>query len=199
MEFRQPIQPRAHLSTQRFLDALGGLLQEKCYSDISIEEIAGRAKQTKSAFLKRFGTKEQSLYVLFSVYADEVSASMTRLVRELDDKTALEDLFFGMSFHFERMLKKHFSANRAMNENFNRTLEHHPITERIFAECVEMMRVVQGRYLPEGYSESGAKASAQLLVSLKFHYLLNIMPAFPADQTERHRLIADLLSLALRK
>lgn len=199
MTFRRPTQPRAQLSTQRFLDALKGLLEEKCYSDISIEEVAGRANQTKSAFLQRFGTKEQSLYVLFSVYADEVSASMARLVGELDDKTPLDELLFGMSFHFERMLKKHFAANRAMNEVFNRTLVHNPITERIFAECVEMMRVVQGRYLTEGCSESGVKAAAQLLVSLNFHYLLNIMSAFPADQTERHRLIAELLSVALRK
>lgn len=199
MTFRPPSQPRAQLSTERFLDALKGLLEEKCYSDISIEDIAGRAKQTKSAFLKRFGTKEQSLYVLFSVYADEVSASMARLVRGLDDKTPLDELLFGMSFHFEHMLKKHFSANRAMNENFNRTLEHHPITERIFGECVEMMRVMQRRYLHEGYSDTGAKAAAQLLVSLNFHYLLNIMPALPADQTERHRLIVDILILTLKK
>lgn len=199
MTFRKPIQKRAEISTQRFLSALDELLREKSFNDLSVVEIAERSCQTKSAFLKRFGTKEQSLFVLFSVYADEVSASMARFTKEFDEAKSLPELFFGMSFHFERMLLKHFSANRAMNENFNTNLQNHPITERIFSECVTMMQVIQQRVVKQGYSDAGARSAAQLLVSLNFHYTLKAMPALPEDTTARHSLVAEILSVAVKK
>ena len=195
----RPKQKRALETERSLLQALEDLLKEKSFEETSIEEIARRAGSTKSAFLKRFGTKEEALFVLFALYADEASALMADLIEKLDTNPSLEDMFFDMSSQFDTLLQKHFSANRAMNEHFKRELESHPLTKKIFGECIGMMCTIQKRCLRGGYSDVGAYAAAQLLVSLCFHYAMRAMPAMPADPVQRHRLFAEILALALKK
>ena len=136
MPYRQPTQDRALQTERNLLAALDDLLREQSFEETSITEIAKRAGSTKSAFLKRFGTKEQSVFVLFSHYAAEASELMTAFVQDLDVNAPLEDIFFDMSSRFDQLLNKHFSANRAMNEYFKRELESHDLTKKIFGECV---------------------------------------------------------------
>jgi AcrR family transcriptional regulator len=199
MPYRQPTQDRALRTEHNLLEALDDLLKEKSFEETSIAEIAERAGCTKSAFLKRFGTKEQSLFVLFSYYTAEASALMNSIIVELDAKAPLEDIFFDMSNRFDRLLQKHFSANRAMNEYFKRDLESHDLTKKIFGECIQMMMHIQKQCLQGGYTEAGAYSSAQLLVSIDFHYAMRAMPALPADPVQRHKLISEILTLAIKK
>lgn len=199
MPYRQPTQDRALQTERNLLAALDDLLREQSFEETSIAEIAKRAGSTKSAFLKRFGTKEQSLFVLFSYYAVEASELMTAFVQDLDANAPLEDIFFDMSSRFDQLLNKHFSANRAMNEYFKRELDSHDLTKKIFGECIQMMMHIQRHCLSGGYTDAGAYSAAQLLVSLDFHYAMRAMPALPADPEQRHRLIAEILALTIKK
>lgn len=199
MPYRQPSQERALLTQEKLLAALDELLKEQSFEETTVEQIALRASSTKSAFLKRFGSKEESLFVLFAIYASEASAMMTEFSENLDDGLPLRTVFFDMSFRFDMLLQKHSSANRAMNEYFKRELESHDLTKKILSECVKMMMLIQRRYLRHGYSEAGAFASAQLLVSIDFHYAMRAMPALPADPVQRHSLLAEILELTIKK
>lgn len=199
MPYRQPTQDRALQTERNLLAALDDLLREKSFEETSIAEIAKRAGSTKSAFLKRFGTKEQSLFVLFSFYASEASELMETFVQGLDADASLEDIFFDMSSRFDQLLNKHFSANRAMNEYFKRELESHDLTKKIFGECIQMMMHIQRQCLQGGYTDAGAYSAAQLLVSIDFHHAMRAMPALPADPVQRHRLIAEILALTIKK
>lgn len=199
MPYQRPVQARAIQSQNNFLSALDELLKEKSFEETTIEEIAERASQTKSAFLRRFGTKEQALFVLFEIYADEASALMAEAVATLSSTVSLEQTFYDMSYRFDQLLNKHFSANRAMNEYVKRQLESHDLTKKIFGECIAMMKSVQSAYSISSSSDVGAYAAAQLLVSIDFHYVMKAMPALPADPEVRHQLIAELLVVAIQK
>lgn len=199
MPYRKPIQQRAIETEQRFLDALEQLLRQQSFEDTSIEAIAERALSTKAAFLQRFGSKEGALFVLFSIYADEASRTMTSVLDRVNRATPLISFFEEISSEFDALLQKHFSANRAMNEYVKRRLESHDMTKKIFGECIEMMVAIQRHYFFDVYTLEGAKSAAQLLVSLNFHYNMGAMPALPAESQQRHALLAELLELAIKR
>ena len=63
-----------------------------------------------------------------------------------------------------------------------------------------MMKHIQKKFLDEGtYTDQGAWAGAQTLVTVNYNYVLEAMPAFPVGYSERHHLIADLLETTLRR
>lgn len=199
MPYKKPTQQRAIETEQRLLSALDQLLRIQSFEETSIEAIADQAGSTKSAFLQRFGSKDEALLVLFSIYADEASQTMADVLVRLDARIPLIITFEKISSEFDALLKKHFSANRAMNEYVKRRLESHDLTKKIFGECIEMMAAIQRVYFPGAYTLEGAKASAQLLVSLNFHYTMGAMPALPADPVHRHSFLAELLELAIKR
>ena len=199
MPYKKPLQKRSIESEAKFLIAMDNLLREKSFEDLTVEEISCLAGLTKSAFLQRFGTKEQALFVLFSKYADEASGIMEEVTRGLDSKVSIEKTLSAISSRFDQLLHKHFSANRAMNEYIKRRMESHDLTKKIFGECIQMMSVIQRLWFAETYSIEGAKAAAQLLVSLNFHYTMRAMPAFPADAALRHQLFAELIVVGIKR
>ena len=79
--YKKPKQTRAVITEQKFLDALSSLLSEKSLNKLTIEEIAERANLHRGAFLKRFGSKRQALFVLFERYCFDASACMSSIGR----------------------------------------------------------------------------------------------------------------------
>ncbi|MBR9888165.1 MAG: TetR/AcrR family transcriptional regulator [Oceanospirillales bacterium] len=202
MPYTKPIQKRARETEAKFLDALDSILNEQSFSDTTIEQIAERANLTKSAFLRRFGTKDQALFVLFGFYADAASALIQQVLKRLhdpEDMISLIDVLFFASSEFDLLLQKHFSANRAMYEYFKKDLRSHPFTLKIFGECIEMMKAIQQRYFEASGTEMGANAAAQLLVTIDFNYSMRAMPALPDLPAQRHLLIAEIVALTLNR
>jgi len=196
--YSKPLQKRAVETQTRFLKALDELLRDHALEELSVAEIAEHAGLTKAAFMKRFGRKEQALFVLFEIYADQASLLMHHFVNTFDDYDQVEELFYEMSRQFEVLLTEHFSANRAMNEYAKRQLESHDLTKKIFVECIAMMKALQSHFLADGFTDQGAASTAQLLVTIDFHYVMRAMPALPSDSQDRHRLISQILNLAVR-
>lgn len=88
----------------------------------------------------------------------------------------------------------------ALREHFQKRLEVHDLTKKIFKQAVELMKAIQAQFLEEeSYTDAGAWYAAQLLVTIDYNYLLRAMPAFPKDRDARHSLLADLLEVALKK
>lgn len=176
------------------------MLRVNGFANTSIDEVAERAGLTRAAFLRRFGTKEQALILLFSKYCDQVSGLMRSFHDQLPEYPNLHFALREMSQQFEAVLQMHMSSNRAMNEQFQQKLEVHDLTKQIFKECVDLMKAVQARFLMAGsYTDAGAWYATQLLVAIDYNYLLRSMPALPEDHATRHNLIADLLELALKR
>ncbi|MFM7025125.1 MAG: TetR/AcrR family transcriptional regulator [Limnohabitans sp.] len=197
--YQKPIQHRAIATEHRFLDALNHLLKEKSFGQLSIDEIAGHAGLTHSAFLKRFGTKKQALLVLYEKYCDKASAEMSEIRRNLSKYVHVEDVCREMSIQLERIQLQDFPANRAMHEDFLEKLEVDPRTKKIFLECVDLMRCVQQAFLKgTSASDTGAFAAAQLLITINYNYVLKAMPALPVGADERHRLIGKVVAEALK-
>lgn len=78
-------------------------------------------------------------------------------------------------------------------------LKVHSLTKKIFINCVAMMLEIKKSYgLPIMASDEGAWSAAQLLVTLNYNYVNGAMPGLPKHHDTRHKLISDILSLALR-
>lgn len=196
----KPIQARAKRTERRFLKAFDELLRINGFSATTIDSVAQLSGQTRSAFLKRFGSKHGALEALFAHYCGAASATMRDVVLELDNAPKLHPMLVSISQRYEALLQTHKASNRAMHEHFLKDLEVHELTKGIFRECVEMMKHIQQKYLADGtYTDKGAWAAAQTLVTINYNYVLEAMPAFPVDYSERHHLIADLLEMALKR
>lgn len=196
----EPTQTRSKLTERKFLRAFDALLRLHGFSGTTIDEIAQLSGLTKSSFLKRFGSKQGALEALFEKYCEAASATMRDVVTELDNATGIHSVLVSTSQRYEALLQVHKASNRAMHEHFLQDLQVHDLTKKIFRECVQMMEQIQRKFLPEGtYSSNGAWAAAQLLVTLNYNHVLEAMPAFPRDYSQRHHLIADLLEVTLRR
>ena len=180
------------------MSALDTLLVQTSFKNLSIDEIAREAGISKGAFLRRFGSKRQALYVLYERYCEKTTVVMDRIVSELPRKEQVMDSLLDMSQSLERLIKEGYSSNRAMREDFQENLEIHPSTRRIFLECVEMMRKTQQRFFG-GATDTGAFAAAQILITNTFEYVFNAMPGLPREYEQRHKLMADILIVALQR
>jgi AcrR family transcriptional regulator len=200
MSYHPPTQDRSRNTERRFLVALDDLLRVYGFANTTIDEVAERAGLTRAAFLRRFGSKEQAVLVLFSKYCDQVSEMMRSFHNQIAEHPHLHFTLREMSRQFEAILQLHMSSNRAMHEHFQQKLEVHDLTKQIFRKCVDLMKAIQARFLEKGgYTDAGAWNATQLLVTINYNYLLRAMPALPADHTARHDLVADLLEVALKR
>lgn len=198
--YQPPKQARAAETEAKFLNSLNVLLLQKSFTKLTVAEIAEHANLEAGAFIKRFGTKKQALFILWQKYCNECAVEMQTFIRNLPNKTApLEGVCSEISATLEQLQLKHFSANRAINEHFMEDLEVAEPTKIAFMGSVEMMRCVQQRFLKGAdASDVGAFAAAQISLTINYNYTIKAMPALPKDSTIRHRLIGKLIAESLK-
>ena len=195
-----PKQPRSKLTERKFLRAFDELLGLHGFAGTTIDDVAVLSGQTRSAFLKRFGSKQGAVEALFEKNCDDASATMRDVVLELDHATRLQPVLVSISQRYEALLQTHKASNRAMHEHFFKDLEVHGLIQSIFRGSIEMMMHIQTKFLEDGtFTKKGAWSAAQTLVTLNYNYVLEAMPGFPVDYSGRHRLIADFLEIALKR
>ena len=68
-------QSRSKLTERKFLRAFDELLRLHGFSQTTVDDVAELSGQTRSSFLKRFGSKQGALEVLFEKYCDDASAT----------------------------------------------------------------------------------------------------------------------------
>ena len=191
-DYVKPKQSRAIETEQRFLDALDQCLSVKSYRETTIQDIAEAAGLHRGAFIKRFGSKQMALFRLYDRYKDRASEVLNDILSRLSAFASFEELAVHMSETLERIQRRDFSANRAMNEMFLVDLKTDPYTVQIFKETVDVMRAAQSHFFEPGtYSDIGAFAATQILVTSNYFYVLNAMPALPKSPRLRHRLIGQ--------
>lgn len=194
-----PQQARAKITEQKFLDALQDLLKDKSLNLLTIDEIAEKAKLTRSAFLKRFGSKNQALLVLYERYCSRVIVAMAEISAGLDSCADAAEACYRISKRAEALQQADFAANRAMHELFMQELTIAPQTKALFSQCCTLMKEVQTRLLPACTGTStGVFSAAQLIFTLNYNHVLKAMPGLPRNPETRHRMIANLVSTALR-
>lgn len=120
MRYSKPTQSRSRNTERKFLVALDELLRVNGYTNTTIDEVADRAGLTRASFLKRFGSKEQAVFLLFRKYCDQVSGLMQSLQNQLSDYPSLHFTLREMSQQFEAVLQMHLASNRAMHEDFQK-------------------------------------------------------------------------------
>lgn len=180
---------------------MSDLLHTKSFNKLTVAEIADHAKLEAGAFFKRFGSKKGALLVLWENYCNECATEIQRFNNNLPSNMApLENVCSDISAKLEALQIKHFSANRAINENFMEDLKVAEPTKIAFMHSVQMMRLVQKKYLDAALiSDAGAFAAAQILLTINYNYTIKAMPGLPKDTNLRHKLIgkfiADCLAL----
>ncbi len=194
--YKTPVQPRALATEQKFLDTVNLLMQDKSLGLLTIDEIAAKAGLTRSAFLKRFGTKNQALLVLYGRYCTEVEAAMAAVSDDIDSFADAHEACFRVSVLAQELQTAHFSAIRAMHELFMENLNVHHQTHAIFLQCSDLMRQIQKVHVPTG-TDMGAHAAAQLVFTITGNHVLKAMPGLPREEKDRHTLTAALVSRAL--
>lgn len=193
-----PQQARAKVTEQKFLDALQALLKDKAFHLVTIDEVAHKAKLTRSAFLKRFGTKNQALQVLYERYCIKVSAAMTEISQSLQSCADANEACYQISKRAEALQLGDFAANRAMHELFMQELVIASQTKTLFLQCCALMKEIQTRWMPAGTgSSTGVYAAAQLMLTINYNHVLKAMPGLPRDTETRHRMIANIVCTAL--
>lgn len=196
--YKSPCQTRALTTEHKFLDALNQLLLNKSFSQLTIDEIADQSGLTRSAFLKRFGTKKQALLVLYGRYCEKVQQAMAAADADMVRFANAFDACQHISAAAERLQVADFSVNRAMHELFMEELKAHSQTQALFKGCCDLMKRVQRVHMPRrGGSEVGAYAAAQLVFTINYNHVLKAMPGLPRDGATRHKLIATLMVEAL--
>ena len=196
--YKSPLQNRAMVTEQRFLDAMRELLQHSSLNLLTIDDIAAKAGLTRSAFLKGVGTKEQALLVLYSRYCVKVLDAMAEVAKDMHTFENALEVCRRISTDAERLQTEDFAANRAMHELFMKKLEIHPQTQALFKQCCELMKHIKRVHLPPGTgSNVGAYAGAQLIFTLNYNHVLKAMPGLPRDAQTRHHMIANLVKQTL--
>ena len=120
--YKAPLQNRALSTEQRFLDAMGTLLEHKSLGLLTIDEIASEAGLTRSAFFKRFGSKNQALLVLYSRYCDKVLIAISEVAKDMLSFENAFEACYRVSMDAEQLQASDFAANRAMHELFMENL-----------------------------------------------------------------------------
>ena len=198
MKYTKPKQERSRRTEQKFLEAFTTLILKNGFAGTTLDDIAISSGQTRAAFIKRFGSKDQALLLLYSSYCDEVLQTLERFQASLDQAENIEDILRRMSQQFEALLTKHFAANRAMHEFFQVDLNVHPLTKSIFLNTVDLMEKIQSHYLDGAAANpQGPWSAAQLLVTINFNFVMKSMPAFPQEASKRHNLVVKILRTAL--
>lgn len=197
--YLSPQQARAKITEQKFLDALQELLKHKSLNLLTIDEIAIQAKLTRSAFLKRFGSKNQALLLLYERYCNKVSIAMAEISADLDDCVDAAEACYRISKRAEALQLTDFSANRAMHELFMQDLVIASQTKALYLQCCALMKEVQARLpLHNNGTSTGVFAAAQLILTINYNHVLKAMPGLPRDYETRHRMIAAIVITALR-
>ena len=66
--------------------------------------------------------------------------------------------------------------------------------------CVNLMRLVQGQFLEaKSFSDQGAFAAAQLIITINYNYVLRAMPGLTVNHDDRHRLIGEIVAMGLKR
>jgi AcrR family transcriptional regulator len=194
--YKTPLQSRALTTEQKFLDALNDLLQHKSLGLVTIDEIAAKAGLTRSAFLKRFGTKKQALIVLYGRYCDKLVVAMAAVAQDIPSFSDSHQACLRICSDAQELQTAYFSVNRAMLELFMEDLTIHPQTKALFLQCCDLMRQIQKVQVRSG-TDVGAYSAAQLIFTLTSNHVLKAMPGLPRDRQTRQRLMADIVSRAL--
>ena len=197
MDYRKPQQWRSQQTEHAFLDAFDRVLAKVSYHDATVAGIAQEAGLTQSAFMSRFGSKQFALERLFDRFCQDVYAALDEINQGTWRQMELTDLWVHLSKTYEGLVIQHWGANRAMHELFLKTGHISTQTKQIFkATTVMMYRQLEVRQLTS-FPPQAVFSAAQLLVTVNYNYVLNAMPALPADSEARHGLISRLLMAAL--
>lgn len=92
MTYSKPIQVRAERTTEAFLKALNKQLLLKGYAKTTIDDVVSQCGFTRAAFIKRFGSKEAAVLVLFEAYCDEASEVMAKMQASLTIEPTLHSV-----------------------------------------------------------------------------------------------------------
>jgi AcrR family transcriptional regulator len=194
-----PRQSRAKTTEQKFLETLHDLLQEKSLGLLTIDQIADKACLTRSAFLKRFGSKKTAILILYGRFCVKVLQAIEEISATLSGFENEEAACRSISMRLEALQIADFSANRAMHELFMEELEITNETKTLFLACLELMKKIQAQFLPRDTgTESGAYAATQLIFSINLNYVMKTMPGLPRENAVRHQLIGRLVADTLR-
>lgn len=195
--YTPPLTPEEAEDEARLLASLDELLKSKAFNALTVPDIAKAAGSDKTTFMRRFGSKRNALNVLFERFCHEVQQELT-VIQSMVDSHSLSNLCFEMSARYERLVKIHFSANRAMYELFLDQLEMTDETKKIFVSTIELMEAIRFKKQPDSGSLAGSYAATQMLVNINYNYAMAAMPGLPADDEVRHTLISDFMIRALQ-
>jgi AcrR family transcriptional regulator len=197
--YKRPVQIRAKETEAKFITSLEELLSVKAFSSISVDDIAQHAGLTHSAFIRRFGTKKQALYVLYDQYCERAIDHLHEVKGTLHRFRSASEACCYLSSQMETVQRNNLAINRGMFEDFLQEFRIHDRTKKLFCQCVQVMQEIQTRFIPDAIqSDTGAFAAAQLLVTLNCNYIIQSMPGLPRDFDKRHKLIGYLVVEALK-
>lgn len=91
---RAPQQPRSQQTLERILSSSTSLITEKSYEDVSIAEIAERARISVGGFYSRFENKEALYFTLLNRLGQETDDRIETALGKDWSKTSLHELLY---------------------------------------------------------------------------------------------------------
>ena len=192
MHYRSPVQNRAIETERRFLEAARKLFGAQGFAATTIDDIAAEANLHRGAFLKRFGTKDAAKLMIYEDYCQDAHCAMDKFVSDLPSSNfqSLEDAFSVVSRRLEDLQRRHFAANRIMNEDYACGLVVHEKTKEIFRKLVKLVEETDLHLNPQANRDKSVYYTvSQLLVTLNYENVLSAMPGLSKCPMDRQKII----------
>lgn len=201
-EYRSPKQRRAAASEEKFLNALNDLLLHDSFHNVTVQMVVEKAGLSHGSFMGRFGSKRVAIERLFTRFCDDVRLALLGL-REIAPVTEADASIIGVfveaSVRYEALVRKHWGVNRAMHELFLLDGKVDEQTKSIFKDTVAIFQEIFSALGMGTYSLPSLFAATQIMVTYNYNYVLGAMPASPENADTRHKQIADIMLICLKK
>jgi len=128
---RPPKQRRSQQTLERILLTAEELLREKCFDDVSVAEIAARARSSSGSFYARFPDKRALLHAMHERFGERVRQETDALLApERWEGTSTQELIEEVVKHLVALFEAHDGVLRAA---LSEAVRDHTFTERAAA------------------------------------------------------------------
>lgn len=197
MDIYKPAKRRDSIENEQLV--LAKFLEEldrNGYSKTNLARVGEKSGITRPGIIRRFGSKQGVLNVLYQKYCEECTRKIGAFARDIDTFDSLDDFIVNLYVETEKMHSKNRAINLAMSQIFYSELVVHAGTREVFKSFLVLFEKAAERAWFVG-SKPGSFAATQLLISTSLNYSLGAMGGLPGDQVARSKLVAKMISEAL--
>lgn len=197
MDIYKPARRRHAIENEQLV--LASFLEEldkNGYLKTNLERVGEKSGITRPGIIRRFGSKQGVLNVLYHRYCQECVEKIETFSKNVHAFVNLDEFLINLYVATEKMHSENRAINLAMSQIFYSELVVHDGTKAVFKSFLDLFDKASKRAWYVG-SKPANFAATQLLITTSLNYSLGAMDGLPIDQAARSRLVAKMMAEAL--